>query len=389
MLPRELYAPAADQKAALGIAVGYIDGGLTREEIWCTECESDAPREHRRRVSPDNGRTWSGFESLEAEVNQQRPDGGIASQSCGAHFDRHQGILYRVVLRRLWPGMKLYTYDWHAGEHPFNDHVFIVENGHAEKLMAYESGPGFRAMAPFEPDFCLNNRAYPGSGMAFGKDGTAYYPIVTYKPGKEYSFNRGGVRLMRRDPASGQWLASEPQYVTPAISSRGLLEPDVAVLGNGNLLVVCRGSNTPQTPGRKWMCVSGDGGRTLSAVEELRYDDGTSFYSPSSIHRFFRSARNGKLYWVANIVSDPPQGNGPRYPLCLAEIDEKKPAVIKDSVLVIDDRRPEDAAELQLSNWSQLENRETLDWEFYLSRIGQDAKNFWASGVYRYIFAPP
>jgi hypothetical protein len=225
--------------------------------------------------------------------------------------------------------------------------------------------------------------------MAFGQDGTAYYPIVTYKPGKDYSFNRGGVRVMRRDPASEQWLASAPQYVAPTISSRGLLEPDVAVLRNGNLLVVCRGSDTPQTSGRKWMCVSSDGGRTLSAVEELRYDDGSSFYSPSSIHRFLRASRNGKLYWMANIVPDPPCGNALRYPLCLTEIDEERPAVIKDSVVVVDDRRAEDAAELQLSNWSQLEDRETLDWEFYLSRIGQDAGHFWASGVYRYVFAPP
>jgi len=298
-------------------------------------------------------------------------------------------MLYRVVFRRIWPGMKLYTYCWGTHEHPFNDHVWVQENGGQEKLLRYEDGPEFDPDNPFDPSFCAANRAYPGSGMAFAEDGTAYFPIVCYMPGRRYSFNRGGVRLMRRDPATGEWTASEPQYVPPEVSSRGLLEPDVAVLRGGDLLVVCRGSDTPTTPGRKWMCVSTDGGRTLSPVEELRYDDGSRFYSPSSIHRFFRSSRNGILYWIANIVPEPPRGNSPRYPLYIAEIDEQKLAVRKDSLVMVDNRRAGEPETVQLSNWSQLEDRESLDLEIYLSRIGEHPERFWESGVYRYVFSPP
>jgi hypothetical protein len=389
MLPRELYAPPGGENVAQMVAVSYIDGGFTREEIWSTECESDAPRKHERRVSRDNGRRWSEFETIEDKVNVQRPDGGIATSLGTGICEPPLGILFRVILRRLWPGMKLYTYAWGNHEHPFNDHVFVAEDDRTEKMLRYEDGPDFSPENPFDPAFCAANRAYPGSGMAFARDGTVYYPIVSYKPGRDYSFNRGGVRVMRREPATGEWIASEPQYISPEVSSRGLLEPDVALLRNGALLVVCRGSDTPETPGRKWMCMSTDGGRTLSPVEELRYDGGSRFYSPSSIHRFFRSSRNGRLYWIANIVPCPPRGNSPRYPLCIAEIDEERPSVVKDSIVVVDDRREGEPDAVQLSNWSQLENRETLDWEFYLTRIGESPQRFWESGVYRYTFSPP
>jgi hypothetical protein len=289
-------------------------------------------------------------------------------------------------MRRLWPGLKVYTFHWGSHQHPFNDHTFVVENGR-EVLLRYEDGPNFDPAHPFEAEFCRANRAYHGVSMAFADDGTAYYPLVCQPEGRGHS--TGGVVLMRRDQATGQWLSSNQQYVSPEISSRGLLEPDVAYLKNGHLLVVMRGSDTPTTPGRKWMTVSTDGGRTLSPVEELRYDDGTSFYSPSSIHTFIRSRRNGCLYWLANIVEEPPEGNSPRYPLYIAEVDEEKVAVRRDSLVVVDERKPGEPEKVQLSNFSVIEDRETLDIEICLTRIGENPDHFWQAPVYRYVFSPP
>lgn len=391
MLPRELYAPPAGEDNAQWILVSYLDSARTREEVWYTTRTSDAPRQHRRRLSGDNGRTWSDFESIEAHVNVQRPDGGMVTYPGPVHVDLTSGRCYRVRMRRMWSGQELYSYtSLGATRDPgYNDHVWIVEDEKEEKLLRYEEGPEFDPGDPFVPAFRVTNRAYFGSGMTFGADGTAYHPIVCYKSGTNDGERAAGVRLMRRDPVSGDWLASEPQYIRPEFSSRGLLEPDVALLRDGRLLVVCRGSNTPTTPGRKWACLSTDGGRTLSPVEELRYDDGSSFYSPSSIHRFFRSRRNGRLYWMANIVPEPPKGSRPRYPLWIAEVDEAKAAICRNRLILVDDRREGDSDLVQLSNWSQLENRETLDWEFYLTRLGEHAERPWGSGVYRYIFSPP
>ena len=105
-------------------------------------------------------------------------------------------------------------------------------------------------------------------------------------------------------------------------------------------------------------------------------------------HHFVRSRRNGRLYWIANIVPEPPQNNGPRYPLCIGEIDEDKVAVRKDSLMVIDDRRPDEPEGLQLSSFSVLENREMLDIEIMLTRLGEVPGHFWQGAVYRYTFSP-
>ena len=43
---------------------------------------------------------------------------------------------------------------------------------------------------------------------------------------------------------------------------------------------------------------------------------------------------------------------------------------------------------MQLSNFSVIENRETLDIEIYLTRIGEHADHFWQGAVYRYVFSP-
>lgn len=123
-------------------------------------------------------------------------------------------------------------------------------------------------------------------------------------------------------------------------------------------------------------------------MEELRYDDGSQFYSPSSIHRFLRAGRNGKLYWFANITPEPPREKYPRYPLYVAEIDEERAAVRKDSLMVLDTRRAGEPETLQLSNFSLLEDRATGNIEIYVTLLGLNPKNCWRSDVYRYVFSP-
>ena len=89
------------------------------------------------------------------------------------------------------------------------------------------------------------------------------------------------------------------------ILSRGLMEPSLVELSSGRVLVVWRGSNLEiNAPGRKWFSFSSDGGLTLSKVQELKYGDGSQFYSPSSLHRFIRHSVSEKLYWVGKCSSN-------------------------------------------------------------------------------------
>ena len=97
-------------------------------------------------------------------------------------------------------------------------------------------------------------------------------------------------------PASRRILHT-PSNRVAALSdqSRFLTESEVAQLKDGRVLVIWRGSNMETTPGRKWYSVSTDGGMNLSTPAELKYDDGSSFYLPSSYHRMIRSSLNDPI----------------------------------------------------------------------------------------------
>ena len=386
LIERQQYLSAAGEDAAQWCRVYYPGAGLTRLEVHRTSAESDAYLDFKKRLSPDNGKTWGPFEKL-PNVVQELPGGGLVTYPRGYFYDPTLGIQYQLIMRRMWPGMPAYTYNW-GGEHPFVQFSFVTENG-IEKQLKYEPGNDYDPADPFDTTFCAHNRAYMGTNMAFAEDGTAYLPIVCYRHGQDYGLSKGGVVLMRRDPVTGTWQPSNQIYIAPELSSRGLLEPAVTILKNGTILVVCRGSNTSTTPGRKWVTTSTDGGQTLSPIQEFKYHDGSSFYSPSSIHHFIRSTRNGRLYWITNIVPEPPQGNRPRYPLVMTEIDEAKIAVRKGSALIIEDRRENEPERIQFSNFSLLENRETLDFELYMTRLGENADHPWQAPVFKYVIAVP
>ena len=392
MLERELYLPAAGPDAARWCAVHYLDAGGTREEILRVSSASDTYLDWEARRSADNGRTWSHPEPIPGVV-QRLPGGGLVTYPGGCDVDPHSGIRYTGRMRRLWPGNEPFTFVWKDHAHPCTDHCFVVEHhpdgSVVERLLRFEDGPDWDVDNPFEPAFAACNQAYFGNGFAFGVDGSVYLPLVCRVAEPGPGMDPAGLVLMRRDPASGDWAPSNRIHIGAEVSSRGLLEPDVAVCADGLLLIIARGSSTETTAGRKWFTVSRDGGRTLEPIAELRYDDGSRFYSPSSIHRLQRSSRNGRLYWLANIVEAPPQANGPRYPLDLAVIDEDQPAVRRDSLVRVDERGPDDGERLQLSNFALLEDHETGRLEIFLTRIGQDPEHFWHGPVYRYLYDPP
>ena len=388
MLPRERYLPAAGEDRAQWMSIRYIDAGLTLLERHTTSGESDAYYGHEERISADNGRTWSKPETSGAVV-QQLDGGGIVSYPGAVHYDSAHRRRYEYRGRRIWPGMPVYTYLWEGHRHPYNDHCFVSTDDGPEELLRYEDGPNFDPANPFDLAFCQTNCAYGGQGIVFASDGTAYLPLCARTGTDDNQQNTGGLLVMRRRLTDDAWQPSNVEHLSSEQSSRGVLEPDTAVLRDGTLLTVVRGSNTQTTPGRKWFSLSTDRGRTISPLECFRYDDGSDFYSPSSIHYFIRSSRNGKLYWMANITPDPPEGNSPRYPLYVAEIDEERVAVKRDSLILVDDRGPSDPAEVQLSNFNVIENRETLDFDIYMTRLGEVPDHFWQGAVYRYTFSPP
>src|SRR5690606_29493346 len=109
--------------------------------------------------------------------------------------------------------------------------------------------------------------------------------------------------------------------------------PTIARLGDGRLLMVMRGSNDtwpPQElgdperylPGYKWHSLSDDGGRTWSTPAPWTDTNGRNFYSPSSCSQLVPHS-SGRLFWFGNVTPRNPIGNGPRYPMAMAEVDTK------------------------------------------------------------------
>lgn len=131
------------------------------------------------------------------------------------------------------------------------------------------------------------------------------------------------------------WDVSEDIRLTGEQSSRGSNECAVIELSTpAHILMVTRGSNQPFTGTQKawkWKTLSKDYGKTWSEYTQFTYDDGGGFLSPSSMSNFIRSSKTGKVYWIGNISRTRPAGNSPRWPLVMAELDEKKLALRRNT----------------------------------------------------------
>lgn len=143
------------------------------------------------------------------------------------------------------------------------------------------------------------------------------------------------------------WTGSTRVQADPGASTRGVIEPTLAQLENGRILMVMRGSNGGtldkeyKLPGYKWFSYSDDDGMTWSDPAPWKYDDGTSFYSPSSMSVLFRHS-SGRVFWMGNITPDNPKANLPRYPLVFGEVNQKNMQLIRATVLTVDDVKPSD-----------------------------------------------
>jgi hypothetical protein len=144
------------------------------------------------------------------------------------------------------------------------------------------------------------------------------------------------------------WQASRVKG-DPARSTRGLIEPTLAEFPDGRILMVMRGSNggqadpREQLPSYKWFTVSTDGGQSWSTPEPWSFGDGRPFFSPSSMSRLFRHS-SGRCFWIGNLTGHNCQGDLPRWPLVLGEIDPQSLKLVQASVLTLDAQRPEDQA---------------------------------------------
>lgn len=382
---KELAAAHPRPGAAALVNMRYVGPGLERREIRSVEFRDDVHSQRTMRLSRDDGQTWSAPQPLPSTDvyydSQEVWEGSITQE-----YDPRTKLLVDIWLRQIRQGDQYHCFSyWRISRD-------MGQSFSPPRQLRYEPGPDFNPKNVLHADFLRANQAYPGSSICRHSNGTLIHPVAHANAPHDAENDRRAWRLGslcfigRWDSELGDyvWQAGKRVEIPATISSRGLMEPDVAELADGRLLVVWRGSHTSETPGRKFFSLSHDGGYTLTEPAEWRYDDGTPFYSPSSYHRLVRHQGNGKLYWFGNICATPPVGNSPRYPLVIAEVDEQRAAIRRSSVTAIDDRQPHQPVQLQLSNFSLLENRKTHAFELWLTQYGERPDNVFSADAYHY-----
>lgn len=416
-IEKEIYVPSPEPRVGTTVSMTYIGRHLRREETRAQVRSSDWSDTVRRRTSTDNGHTWSDWELVYEQAPTQGDftrSGGPSQRGTGP-YDPISDRLIKPVFQRVIKGdPKVAMKEIWSGNRLFCDHGFYQLSdddgltwGEGHQLL-YEDGP------EFDPDdwgavgSFRTNEMYIG-GAAVLSNGTVAISATIPVPYQDEEDEKipsvfpndyregcvaGAICFVGRWNETRQdydWATSNSICLPRARSTRGLVELALSELSSGHLLLIMRGSNTGldplACPARKWFSISRDGGLTWDPVRDIRYDTGEPFYSPASISKTMRSTITGKLYWMGNITDVPADGNSPRYPLQIVEIDEENLSFKKETLTVVDERDPElDSEHLQLSNFSLLENRETHEMEVYLIKLGQHGggPDVWTADAYKY-----
>jgi hypothetical protein len=341
---------------------------------------SDTSDQAFRRFSSDNGRTWSDAEEI---FTVERRAGGTFRRSVTSGLvDPTTGALIEFRIEGLFvidePLARLRGYSITYGLSRDGGRTWAVE------APVVHRGAEFSAEHPLPGVWRGKNCAYIGdlsSAPLALADGTLLMPIQIvplgadgklFNPGGGYTFTQAAVLRGTWGPAKTlTWEMSSVVEADPALSTRGMIEPTIAELTGGRLIMVMRGSNDrkPLAHGGKWVSFSSDAGRTWTQPRLWTYTDGVPFFSPSACSQLVPHS-SGRLFWVGNITPGNPVGNRPRYPIVIGEVDRGSGLLRRNTVTIIDDRKPGDGELLALSNFYAREDRESHEIVVHLSRQG-------------------
>jgi hypothetical protein len=345
-----------------------------------TSRTSDVADEGYCRWSEDNGKTWSKPVSVYnrntpgQETSVDLPSGRFAK--CWDYSAANPANAERIhigTVRTLPEGANPNTPQTYWRQTGMA-YALSLDDGRSfgPALPLVKQGPEYSPEHPFDGLHHGKNQVYGIYEPLFLEDGRFLVPLelsVLEADGKTiynplgWDFSQFVVLIGKRAGEACVWDSSQPlraDYDTQ--STRGLCEPTLARLADGRVLMVMRGSNhkKPETPSYKWTSLSADGGKTWSPPAPWTYEDKEPFFSPSSISQMVLHS-SGRLFWIGNIAPDNAHAysNGKRYPLVIGEVDRATGLLLRRSVTVVADRRPDQHADIQFSNFSCLEDRKT------------------------------
>jgi len=368
------------------------------------QTQSDKSDVAYRRFSSDNGRTWS--DPVVEPTNRKVARGTQRRGRYPGFVDPDRDILLTMIIQGLLPtdnpleGMKQWTL-----------HYSLSRDGGLTEYFdgaAVHQGDGFSEEHPWPGVWTGKNSAMIGDMTCRPiriRTGEILQPVqITpigpngeyYNPGGGYTYHDSAVLIGSWNGSETlDWNISERIKADPHRSTRGMIEPTICEFPGGRILMVMRGSNDrkPELPAYRWYAVSSDHGRSWSQPEPWTYSDGMRFFSPSSCSQLLRHS-SGRIYWIGNIAPVNPRGNHPRYPLVIGEVDLKTMRLERATLCTIDDRRPGDWDQMQISNFFAQEDRETHEIRVYASPLfrrpppsspaGHPAPLDWTSDLWLY-----
>ena len=401
----------------------YDRNGVLHEER-ITACECDYHDSQSSRFSTDHGKTWSEWEVHCVDQGQgQGRRGKIPGTDGDELISFDEGAVFNYFNGSTTPSLydpntgceisataqhyHIRGHDvgyfewWETGADNWRPHAYLVvkhpDGRKVTRLLELEEGGAdFDPANPRNPAFLDKNRGTAQDVRMLSNGEIVFYQFANM----EICCKRAGVDVNTFFPSCPKFQMglllghlhwneekqdyditySNPIMLSDLQSSRGVMEPQMEELPDGRLLIVLRGSNTvaPQwntrigahAPGFKWFTISNDGGKTFPPLMPWYFDTREVVYSPATMCRFFRSSKNGKLYWMGNVYKDAwrIEGNSPRNELYICQVDDEECCLIKDTLTLIDTMRG-DETDVELSNFTVLENPLTQQLELRLTKV--------------------
>ncbi|WP_291177860.1 sialidase family protein [Gimesia sp.] len=342
------------------------DNGLTWEPVKPSpDFDKDLPYGYRRSPyglwrDPVNGNILSLFNCMDTPDKDPK-----------AHEPRWQWHWYYLRYRVSTDGGRTYLYDkpivqkgkQYSTEHP-------VDGVHISKNCYFLGDLGCDPIRTREGTILVPMQMPP-----LANDGKSLH-----NPGGGWYWLQTRILIGRWTENNDiEWGSSEPIVGDGKRTVRGLYEPTLAQMPDGNIICIMRGSNggksdpSNKLPSRKWLSVSKDGGHKWSKPEPWTYSDGEQFFSPSSMSELITHS-NGRTYWIGNISEKNCQANHPRWPLVIGEVDPKTYGIIRENLVVIDTKLP-DEEDVNLSHWHSIEDRQTGNIVITTSRASKGYKS--------------
>ena len=307
------------------------------------------------RVSENNGETWRDVGIFDLSYKLGHGQDVMRKIGGDCFYDETAGVLVRIGTEMLWENNEIlslfkkrrmyYCLSFDNGS-TWTDPIYICQNepGYNRDRMFPGITYGVNMVTSL-----FKVHQIRGDGPNKGKIAVGIQVQMVDDSGGIY--NPTGMGFFKSGCILGSWNPQKLQYdweicetyaeVSPEESTRGVYEPVIQELDDGKLIMILRGSNMNRhdaIPGTKFISVSTDQGRTWSRPQRLTYDNGQLMYSSSSCPDLIKD-RKGRLFFTGIITAQNPNGNLPRYPLCIARLNTDTLTIERDSVTVIDTRR--------------------------------------------------